>query len=71
MLPLLRSMEPDLILGGVPVLNLIVLIPIERIYGDKPKDGFSPSGPSSRTSSPLKILLSIYVPVVKITALAS
>ena len=41
--------------GGVPVFNLNVSIPILLKYGDNPSDGFSPSGPSSLTSWPLKI----------------
>ena len=70
MLPLVKSIESALILGGVPVLKRVVSIPIERKYGDNPLDGLSPSGPSSNTSLPRNILLSIYVPVVKMTALA-
>ena len=44
-LALLKSMESLLIRGGVPVLSLKVSMPMLLKYGDKPREGLSPSWP--------------------------
>ena len=66
-----KSIELELTLTGVPVLNLKSGTPNELRDEDNPTDLGSPSGPLSTITSPLIILASIYVPEQITTARAT
>ena len=64
-------MDLRLIRGGVPVLNRRRGKPRARRLSARPMLGCIPSGPEGITASPVMQVLSRYVPVAMITALAS
>src|SRR5690606_11919509 len=64
-----KSMVLLFSLAGVPVLNLMSLMPFSLRLSESLSAGKNPSGPLLKLTSPMNIFPCSYVPVVSITAL--